>query len=66
MEPTGTSDLAPAAPVTPWMYGLRAYQRDQPRFFQHLVERYGDVVHWRLGQRLDPSALVDQVHAAAA
>ena len=42
-----TPDLAPAAPVTPWMYGLRAYQRDQPRFFQHLVERYGDVVHWR-------------------
>ena len=47
MDPTGTSGLAPTAPVTPWMYGLRAYQRDQPRFFQHLVERYGDVVHWR-------------------
>jgi len=34
-------------PATPWLHGLRSNPDDRPQFFQDLIQRYGDVVHWR-------------------
>ena len=47
--PSDLLNSAPPAPATPWGYGLRESVTDQLGFFHGLVQRYGDVVHWRSG-----------------
>ena len=39
---------APPPPTTPLLYGLRDYQKNSLSFLEHLVDRYGDVVKWRM------------------
>jgi cytochrome P450 len=39
---------APPPPSTPLWYGLLDYQKDSLGFLQHLIERYGDVLRWRM------------------
>lgn len=42
-----SSPIPTEAPSTPRFYGLRTAPDDRPRFFQHLTEKWGDVVRWR-------------------
>lgn len=39
--------VALPVPSTAWMYGLRSRPDERPRFFQQLIERFGDVLRWR-------------------
>ena len=39
---------APAPPATPLLYGLLDYQKNSLAFLEHLIERYGDVLKWRM------------------
>jgi len=47
-RPLPLESAAPPAPTTPFLYGLRDYRRDSLAFLAHLIDRYGDVVKWRM------------------
>lgn len=47
-NPAVTAATAPPPPTTPLWHGLLDYQKDSLGFLEHLIERYGDVVRWRL------------------
>lgn len=47
-NPALAAAVAPPPPTTPLWYGLRDYQKDSLGFLEHLIERYGDVVRWRV------------------
>ena len=40
--------VAPPPPTTPLLYGLLDYQKNSLGFLEHLIERYGDVLRWRM------------------